>query len=229
MIKILSVLLLAANLGLYLLIQQQAAEQQRQRITPGGNIVLLSERAAPSAGYPTDSTKASENAPAEDPHAEIHCYSYGPLDSQLAAVGVMARIKEIADTARIRSVDAGPQFWLIVDTDAPTKSQAQQSHHAYASIIQGELKGRQLYQIGIDAKLAEQSRQRHQQQGPALELKQMSTDKPLYWVDFVSNQARIDPRELGLLSQQRLLIKAGYCPGPDEPHSMQSPVQKLSR
>ncbi|MBF0255125.1 MAG: hypothetical protein HQL47_01410 [Gammaproteobacteria bacterium] len=222
MSKILSVLLIALNLGLYLLIQQQSAKEEASQIIPGGNLVLLSERPVPLKPPPATSLiqaepKAEFQAkPAAKPEKAKaptrHCYSYGPLANRLAAVGVIARLKEIAQSQEIREVAAGEQHWLLLDAETPTDKRQLAKALNPASISFGEHKGKMLLAILTQAKAAQKLVDQLKQQGlnPVIEKKTAAT--PLFWVDFSSAKAKLDPLSLGLLSQQSFLLKFVSCP-----------------
>ncbi len=217
MSKILSVLLLVANIGLFVLLQQQEARQQQNNLTPGGDIVLFSER--PQA---TDERTASTDDPPQGPN----CYSYGPLDSKLSAVGVMAQFKPVATTQVIREVAPGKQFWLFLDPASsvpsseeagdsepkPEPEQVQVQVQETSLITQGELKGERLLEILFDEERLQTREQHYQAQGTKIRVEQRSIDRPQFWLDFGTQAQRVDPRALGLLSKQTLLIKRSQCP-----------------
>lgn len=231
MSKILVVLLLMLNLGLFLLIQRQGQREQGAEPIPGGDILLYAERPSPAPASAITARTAdpeSEAAPASlatpasaEPTAsteQSYCYSYGPLTSQLAAVGVMARLKEISAQPQIRETPAGTRYWLLQQPESETNKPETRL------ILQGKYKGQHLLEI-LDTEAQAKQRQAQYPSGKTPQIQAQTNPNPTYWLDFPSKQPKLDLQALGLDHSQRQLIRASQCPQ-SQKQEQQSPVQK---
>ncbi|QPB72255.1 hypothetical protein D5125_17135 [Magnetovirga frankeli] len=238
MSKVLVVLLLMLNLGLFLLIQQQRQGQGAEPI-PGGDILLYAERPTPAPASALtarelepepepgpepelvpDPEPLSDPAPAEPAasSAQGYCYSYGPLTSQLTAVGLMARLKEISAQPQIRETPAGTRYWLLQQGEAGA------SPPETRLILQGKYKGQQLLEI-LDTETQAKQRQAQRPPGKPAQIQAQTNANPTYWLDFPSKQPKLNLQALGLDHPQRQLIRASQCPQPQEQQEQRSPVQ----
>lgn len=232
MSKLLATLLLAANLALAALIWQDS-QWQAPLIIPGGDLRLLSETRpavipekvpekaqetplqtassepqAPRAEATTKpSTTSTEEASKPKPKASsVHCYRYGPVNSRLSAIGIMARLKENSQKQKIQEEPASIKFWLLAKADGGTSLQAiqEQSLGQY----QGDLV------LGVFTTRAQAQLQLNQlkSSGAQLTIKEVATKTPKFWILFDSAKADLNIKTLGLQTATGQLMKSKQCP-----------------
>lgn len=232
MSKFLIPLLLVLNLVLALLIWRDS-KTEVPVIEPGGDIQLLSEientepelieedsllaaqeepEAAPEPEpEPVPAQKAPElpkTPPKPKPRPKAptatHCYRYGPLDSRLSALGILARFKETGQKQKIIEEAANSRFWLLAKggTD-PAKLQ---------SMSLGDHQGSQILGIFTTRTQAQAQINEFQTTGAALSIEEIKSDKSKFWVLFGSSKANLDLKSLDEQLHQGSLIKSKQCP-----------------
>jgi hypothetical protein len=212
-IKIVTVILLVANLALFLLIRDQADQERARRPVPGGNIQLLSEYRAQQLPREPATAPAPSKAVAKPKAETPHCYSYGPLSSRLAAVGVLARFKELSITPAIREVPPGKRYWVLVGPGESPGSLGEALRSGGLAnareITHGDRKGQFLLGILSDKARAEKLATTVPQGAGKALVSEEAADGAQFWVDFSSPNGGLDPRALGLLSTKTYLLKGG--------------------
>jgi hypothetical protein len=235
MLRIVVVLLLAVNIGLFFLLQEQAGQERANQVVIGGNLKLLSELAQEQKLAAPEATPAQSNAeepapanavPAEAPPKAAqpetperrYCYSYGPMATRLAAVGVLARLKERVRNPEIRQTanQTDKSYWVLLPTsDANQREIAeklvaagiQDIHH----LIQGEGKGNLLLGIYRTRQQAEQRIKGLPRQAPVAEIKEHGVEGASHWIDFVTVAPAFDLTSLELTSKTTVLLRRQRC------------------
>jgi hypothetical protein len=220
MIKSLVAIVFAINIGLAVMLYQQSQQQSAQRIVPDGNITLLTEHHEQLESQQASPTITEAPPPSNTPTSRgQHCYSYGPMANRLAAVGVLARLKETTHQLSIREVKPGTQYWamLTLDTEqvTPGANLTQQLRDAGIKpadqLTHGELKGNLLLGIFSNQKKITQLAKRIKTRGATLRTEQKDTNTPSFWVDFITQDANFDPESLGLMAKDRHTVKRHRC------------------
>lgn len=232
MLRIVVVLLLAANIGLFFLLRQQAGQERANQVEPGGDLKLLSElepeRQGPPPAEAPEQAKAEAPAnvapveqspkavPSEAPDKR-YCYSYGPMATRLAAVGVLARLKERVRNPEIRqgANQTEKSYWVLVPSGGA--NQREVADKLVAAGIQdlqylahGEGRGNLLLGIFRTRQQAEQRLKGLPKQAPAAEIREHGEGAG-HWIDFVSDDRAFDPTSLDLTSKTTVLLRRLRC------------------
>jgi hypothetical protein len=202
------------NIQLLSEVQPQASESQA-----GVETETSMDAAEPMPETSIQTTAATEPAPAKKPAPEpvkpkarpttaatIHCYRYGPLDSRLSALGIMARFKEGNQKQKIIEEPASIRFWLLAKPGQTSDLQK------LKAMSLGDYQGNLVLGVFTTKTQAQSQMTEFQSTNANLHIEEVATDKSKFWVLFGSSKANLDLKALHLEMTQGHLIKSKQCP-----------------
>lgn len=134
----------------------------------------------------------------------IHCYRYGPVDSRLSAIGILARFKESGQKQKIIEEAANSRFWLLAKGGTDLAK--------LQSMSLGDHQGSHILGIFTTRAQAQAQMKEFQATGANLSIEEIKSDKSKFWVLFGSSKANLDLKALDQQIPKGNLIKSKQCP-----------------
>lgn len=150
------------------------------------------------------------------------CYSFGPLEERLAAIGIMARLKEQTTDQNIRQEGSKhTEGYRVLIRTAKTEEEARALEQKILAagimdiwrISRGE--DQNAISMGMYSQQPNAAKRAEQAKGlgfdAAIEAK--VTDKERFWIDFASGEPKLTPADLGLKPGPGQSLKKRPCNG----------------
>lgn len=185
--------------------QDSEAPRPEASDTRGNNQAAADQR--PVKAVPAVPTvKTPESKEATKPKARMYCYRYGPLDSRLAAIGIMGRLKAESQKQRVQEEPASIRYWLLAKPDAGVDA------GLLEQMSLGEHQGSVVLGVFTTKAQAQAKLTELRAKIPNQQIQEVKGERPRFWVDFSSAKAGLEARDLNLRSPEAQLIKTQKCP-----------------
>lgn len=154
--------------------------------------------------------------------ARLTCYSFGPIEEQLAAIGIMARIKDQTSKQDIRQEGAkiSEGFRVLIRTatnEEEARALEQRLQQAGLTDIWRISRGedKDAISMGMYSQRANAAKRAEQatKLGFDAKIEEKGADKTQFWVDFASEQERLSATDLGLNPGPGQSLRVRPCNG----------------
>ncbi len=173
---------------------------------------------------PEPAPKEPEPVAVKTESAKPSCYSFGPLEERLAAIGIMARLKEKTSDQDIRQegTKLTEGFRVLIRTAKTEEESRALEQRVLAAgitdiwrISRGE--DQNAISMGMFSQRANAAKRVYQAKGLGFEaiIEPKVADKERFWIEFVSDQETLSAADLGLKPGPGQSLKKRPCNGKD--------------